>query len=698
MAEVLVSPGVSARENDQSFLTEGPVTVGAAIVGPTARGPVELPIVVTSYSDYVSRFGTTIESGSNDYSYLTTLAAESYFAQGGQSLLVTRIVSASSTWGYATASIYNTQTVTGGEYSTGSFTLAAAFVDNEEVRLTYGSTVYRFVASGNPVPSDDVDGKLYFFSTGSTADESATNLSASFASNISFIDLTTDGAGLFLSASATGDTYNGVTLSTGSSSDFSTQTTLGGGVNGEGTSVAFTLEALYKGDVFNNVGEILSNGSLASGSANNIRYEIVTRDTSSGYFSMVIRQGNDNTITPTTLETFTKLSLDPKDPYYISKIIGDQTYNYNPTENYIEISGSYRPGSRWVRVKSVDSPTPKYLDNAGNAKTQYTASIPVLGSGSEGGAFGGGEGSVLPAGRRANFYDRINSTDTQGLVGSDYNDMLSLLSNQDNYSYNLLLLPGLTNADHTQQITTGIQNAQSRGDNLVVVDPVGYGSTISNASAQAASRDSSYAAMYWPWLQTLDTSTGDLVWVPASTLMGGVFAQTDARAEPWFAPAGINRGGIATATQAERSLSQANRDTLYQDRINPIASFPGTGVVVYGQKTLQKSASALDRVNVRRLLITIKSYISQIAQNLVFEQNTEATRTNFLAQVNPYLETVQQRQGLYAFRVVMDDTNNTPDVIDRNQLVGQIFIQPTKTAEFIYLDFNILPTGATFPG
>ena len=130
--------------------------------------------------------------------------------------------------------------------------------------------------------------------------------------------------------------------------------------------------------------------------------------------------------------------------------------------------------------------------------------------------------------------------------------------------------------------------------------------------------------------------------------------------------------------------------------INPIATFPGIGVVVYGQKTLQTKASALDRVNVRRLLIALKSYISQVAQNLIFEQNTIATRNQFLSQVNPYLQLVQQRQGLYAFKVVMDDSNNTPDVIDRNQLVGQIFIQPPKTAEFIYLDFNILPTGVSF--
>ena len=176
-----------------------------------------------------------------------------------------------------------------------------------------------------------------------------------------------------------------------------------------------------------------------------------------------------------------------------------------------------------------------------------------------------------------------------------------------------------------------------------------------------------------------------------------MYAFNDSVAEPWFAPAGINRGGLGQVIRAEQKLSQANRDNLYDGKVNPIATFPGSGVVVYGQKTLQTKASALDRVNVRRLLISLKGFISQVAQNLVFEQNTITTRFNFLSVVNPYLESVQQRQGLYAFRVIMDDSNNTADVIDRNELVGQIFIQPTKTAEFIYLDFSVLPTGATFP-
>jgi phage tail sheath protein FI len=275
--------------------------------------------------------------------------------------------------------------------------------------------------------------------------------------------------------------------------------------------------------------------------------------------------------------------------------------------------------------------------------------------------------------------------------------MINLLSNTDDYKFNLLVAPGLYNSIQTSQVTSIISNTQNRGDSIFVLDLVPYNSNLSAVTTQATSRDTSYAASYWPWLQVIDPDLGKNVWVPASTLIPAVYAFNDNASEPWFAPAGINRGGLGQVTRVEQKLPQTSRDTLYNNKVNPIATFPGTGVVVYGQKTLQTKASALDRVNVRRLLITLKSYISQVAQNLVFEQNTIATRNAFLAQVNPYLESVQQRQGLYAFKVIMDDTNNTADVIDRNQLIGQIYLQPTKTAEFIYLDFNILPTGATFP-
>jgi uncharacterized protein len=297
------------------------------------------------------------------------------------------------------------------------------------------------------------------------------------------------------------------------------------------------------------------------------------------------------------------------------------------------------------------------------------------------------------------YYENITDDDTQGLVAANYSVAISLLNNKDAYQYNVISTPGLihTFPTHASVLNTLIANTQNRGDSIAIVDLENYGATITATSNAAVSINSSYAAAYWPWLQITNPNTGKLNWTPASTLIPGVYAFNDASSEPWFAPAGINRGGLSTVVRPERKLTRAQRDTLYESNVNPIANFPATGTVVFGQKTLQKKASALDRVNVRRLLIALKSYIGQVANNLVFEQNSIATRNSFLAQVNPYMESVQQRQGVYAFKVVMDSTNNTPDVVDRNQMVGQIFLQPTRTAEFIILDFNVLPTGAEFP-
>jgi phage tail sheath protein FI len=242
-----------------------------------------------------------------------------------------------------------------------------------------------------------------------------------------------------------------------------------------------------------------------------------------------------------------------------------------------------------------------------------------------------------------------------------------------------------------------IATVEGRGDAIAILGAGVYGTSIAGAVTNASGQSSNYAAAYYPWVQLFSSGLGKAIWCPPSTVIGGVLAFNDQVGAEWFAPAGLNRGGVPSVIRAERRLQQTDRDTLYTGNINPLATFPGTGVCVWGQKTLQRKPTALDRVNVRRLLIALKDFIGGVARNLVFEQNTTVTRNSFLAQVNPYLESVVQRQGLYAYKVVMDETNNTPDVVDRNQLVGQIYIQPTKTAEFIILNFNILPTGATFP-
>ena len=672
MAETLVSPGVLARENDNTFIQQQPVDAGAAIVGPAVKGPVEIPTLVTSYTDYQNRFGTTFESGSDEFTYLTSIAAYNYFQNGGNSLLVSRVVSASGTWNYATADVY------AGEAESGNL---STVTDN-----LLDATINAFNITGSALTQ--VTG---INPTGGSGTGAEVKLTLATSESFGTITVTDAGSGY-----AVGDVLTIPSASAGSTLPNGTDITFTLVDINITDSVAFTLETLDKGKLFNNNSTILSNGALDSGSKDNIRWEINTANTASGTFSLIIRRGDDNDNTKAALETWTNLSLDPKAENYISKVIGDQKLAYNSSQNYIEVSGSFPNASRYVRVKSVPGKTLNYFDNTGTAKTNLKGFIPAVGSGSYGGSFSGGAGDNVPTDHAGKYYDRI-STQTQGLVGSDYGSMLSLLANQDDYRYNLMLLPGLIDGTHGSQITTAISNAQTRGDHLVIADLAAYGSNVATLKTAASSRDTSYAASYWPWLRTIDPDSGENVWVPASTMMGGVFAFNDRAAEPWFAPAGINRGGLGTVIQAERKLSATNRDELYEANVNPIATFPGTGVVVYGQKTLQKKSSALDRVNVRRLLIELKGYISQVGMNLVFEQNTAATRNNFLAQVNPYLEGVQARQGLYAFKVIMDESNNTPDVIDRNQLIGQIYIQPTRTAEFIYLDFNLQPTGASFP-
>ena len=586
MAETLISPGVLARENDQSFIGSRPVTFGAAVLGPAVKGPVNIPTAVSSFSQYEAIFGGSIESGSQFYTYLNSVAARNYFANGGESLMVTRVVS-------------------------GSFTSA--------------------------------------FTSGSLAGP--------------------NGSGIMANA------WNDA-----AASQYQKQ--------------AFVLKTISEGEIMNSFSTENASGSLADGTADNIRWEIASVNTSSGQFSLLIRRGNDVTNQKAILETYNNLSLDPTAPNYIAKAIGDTFFSIEQdgTDYYVKTNGNYVNRSAYVYVSAVNTATPNYFNNDGSIKPAFTGSLPLVGSGS----FAAATGKNVINGD-AKFNENITTTNVQGIAPADYNTSISLLNNKDDYQFNVISAPGLNSEQHAAQVNSLVSLAQNRTDCIAVVDLVAYNSTINTVTTQASAFDTSYAAAYWPWLQTIDAGTGQTVWAPASTYIPAVYAFTDASSDPWFAPAGLIRGALGSVIRAERKLTSGNRDTLYEANVNPIATFPGSGVVVFGQKTLQKRASALDRVNVRRLLIALKSFIVQVSDNLVFEQNTNATRNAFLAQVNPYLESVQQRQGLFAFKVVMDASNNTPDVIDRNELVGQIFLQPTKTAEFVILDFNVLPTGATFP-
>ena len=291
-------------------------------------------------------------------------------------------------------------------------------------------------------------------------------------------------------------------------------------------------------------------------------------------------------------------------------------------------------------------------------------------------------------------YDCSSNTATGTIA---FRKAINSVSNPDEFDINMLVLPGLIHRLHSSVTTFAKDMCEDRQDAFFIMDAGAYSDSISTIVNTVQPFDSNYVASYHPWVKILNSDKNKPVWVPPSVVLPGVIAFNDSVAAEWFAPAGLNRGGLTNVIEAKSRLTRVERDALYEGRVNPIATFPGQGVTVFGQKTLQAKPSALDRINVRRLLIAVKKFIASSTRYLVFENNTAATRNRFLSIVNPYLESIQQRQGLYAFRVVMDDTNNTPDVIDRNIMVGEIFLQPAKTAEFIVLDFNVLPTGAAFP-
>jgi hypothetical protein len=702
MAEKIISPGVFQIESDQSIYTQAPQVLGAAIVGPTVGGRPFIPTYVTTYTQFQSIFGDVFKSSSYYYEYFTSMAAKDYFQNGGQTLLVTRIISSSANIStYATANV-TSQPIVGTVFATGSATLVAA-TDNIEYRITYGSSIYRFIAQGNPIPQDDVDGNLYFFSTGSSAASTVANLTGSInralsgslaSASVNIVQATSNGTTvLILSGSAAGTVYNGLTLATGSAGTYTTLITLGGGVDTAGSiSSSFQLETLTWGDQMNNTSS-LSNGALASGSAYNVRWEVTNVQTGSGTFTLIVRRGDDNDSQKNILETWANMSLDPQLPNYVARVIGDLKPVYDVTNGYVQYQGNYPNISKYVRVVSVTTPNVDSLDNNGFFKSaSFGQTLPSVGSGSYGGSFDGGK---TDTGLAKGMNENASGSNIQGFTPDDYTRAFTLLSNKDEYQFNVLLAPGV--GLDVSAASGMISTVEGRGDSIAIIGAGKYGTAVNQAVQNAAGQSSNYAATYYPWVSLYNSNLGKAVWCPPSTIIGGVLAFNDQVGAEWFAPAGLNRGGMPSVLLAERRLSQTDRDTLYTGNVNPLATFPGTGVCVWGQKTLQRKPTALDRVNVRRLLIALKGFIGGVSRNLVFEQNTTVTRNRFLSQVNPYLSSVVQRQGLYAYKVVMDDSNNTPDVVDRNQLVGQIYIQPTKTAEFIILNFNILPTGATFP-
>jgi len=311
-----------------------------------------------------------------------------------------------------------------------------------------------------------------------------------------------------------------------------------------------------------------------------------------------------------------------------------------------------------------------------------------------------------------------DSTTRNSYAHASIDRAIELIRDPEMLEMNLAVMPGITNTVLTRKL---VQTCEARADALAIIDLpdvyippseakcTSFKDRVDNTNPEKSAKalikrqlNSSYGAAYYPWVKVRDTINGRDQWVPPSVVALGVMGYTEQRDEVWFAPAGFNRGGLNEGNaglpvlQVSEQLLSSQRDKLYEANINPIASFVSEGLVVFGQKTLQMTPSALDRINVRRLLIFVKKEVSRIANGLLFDQNVPATWNRFTGQVVPFLESVKTRLGLTDFKVVLDKTTTTPDLVDRNIMYAKIFLKPARAIEFIAVDFVITRSGASF--
>lgn len=393
---------------------------------------------------------------------------------------------------------------------------------------------------------------------------------------------------------------------------------------------------------------------------------------SSGRYDLVIRDSGNLTV-----ERVTDISFDKNADRYIGNVV-------NPGTKY---GGAI--GSSFVNWE----PRPTFLDYD-PASTSYSVRLPsLLGNKS----FSGAANGIPTDPTYSNYVDSAvigNPVEAKGLYA---------FQNVQDYDINLLATPGFSSG---AVVAAGLQICESRGDVLYLVDsPFGLrpqevadwhnGLLVSD---QANTINSSYGALYWSWIKIFDQFNSIEVWVPPSGHIAAVFSRTARDAEQWYAPAGLARGRMLTALDIEYSSTQGETDLLYGsgNAVNPIVKYPSSGIVVWGQRTLQRTSSALDRVNVRMLLIYLKKTMINLLRSYVFEPNDRVLWTQVAATLNPFLADIQARRGLNAFRVVCDATNNTAERIDRNELWVSVFIQPTKAVEFVALNIAVLRTGTSF--
>lgn len=767
MAEVLLSPGIQITETDKSFVPARPLIAGAAIIGPTVKGPANVPVVVTSYGDYQRTFGTTFMMNryKENYKDLVIIALQEKEAE------TVPYSKGDDTYEVVTEN-YDDQVL----YIKDSEDNYIEYTNKDEEGhyiIEEGVTYFKKVENYSALEKNSeglypiVEGQTYY---NKIVKKVYNEEICDYEEEVEYQEFTAPSPEAYKEqvdeimeeAQDSDEIWENAMISQ-KSQEFLTSMAAksyfeqGGdsllvirAVDNEfksgraevptenGEKVAFEIKTISQGEYLNNwegepqnrtedtsskPGVIRTDGSLISGSKNNIRWEVADVDPETGTFSVYVRRGDDVDYDKNILEAFTGLTLDPDSTNYIARRIGDQYQKLitEPTDKgdvtYVAVYGNYPNVSKYIYVDNVNDIYGYFLADGFTRR----GSVPEDGSDPsecmlpgdvayqlpqvcEGG-FQDAEGKIFSTHAdeaEALFFEDIKNVESgigaevkiQGVAPSKYDELIAILENQDEYEINMISIPGLTAFSNGGECDMVNSLAQKRGDLISVIDLVGFGAKISEVQMVSTKLNSSYSAAYWPWLQ-MYSATGRLEWVPASVIIPGVYVYTDKVAAPWFAPAGMVRGSVQGVVQTERKLLKQHRDDLYKKNVNPIAILPGSGITVYGQKTLQKKATALDRVNVRRLMIELKRTVRNMASGILFEQNDAQLRNTFKANLDQYLESVVKRRGLYTYKTIVEEVN-TPDVIDRNEFRCQIYIQPTKVIEFIYIDFTITNTGVDF--
>ena len=758
MAEKIVSPGVFTRENDLSFLQQGVADIGAAFIGPFKEGPL-VPTIVNSQAEFETLYGIVDDTYYTPLavqSYLREAGTATICrvaGVGGYTETAPLLLTATS--GSVSASLgilFNTSTNSNaglfGAQVSGSQTGAGDF------KLLTNSGSLSLSASLDPSDTNDIEAVFGTSALGSKTayvygffKNSSITFDASCSSSVTVLnsqDFTDDAqealTPMIKSQTISGQRYDLFQFETlGAGNSANTKVKIGitnikaaGSVNGtDYGTFTVVVRAFGDTDKKKNVLETYSNVNLDPNSPNYISRVIGDRKLSINSEGKITETGDwvNNSkyirINSLTFNYNAPVQAVPfghaayKLPISASAGVGALIPAVTFSTGSVDQSGSLALCGINLDFNTDNSiylkPIPTGASVGSNSVfgldslTSLTAATTNLAVGDTRAQFIVGfqegfdgmspatpiyTGANIIAGNSQGF--DLTTSLTSGSVA--YGKHIAALSNADEFDINMVVTPGVIRRLHPSVATSVLDMVEQRDDCFYIMDTTAAGDSIPQATAQSDAVDSNMTATYYPWVKTIDVNTNKLISVPPSVLLPGVFASNDRVAAEWFAPAGLNRGGLIGAVSVLNRLTQSEKDELYEGKVNPIVQFPGQGIVVFGQKTLQDKPSALDRINVRRLLLTVRKYIASTSRYLVFEQNTAETRNRFLNIANPYLESIQQRQGLYAFRVVMDDSNNTPDVIDRNILKGAIYLQPTKTAEFIQIDFNILPTGAAFNG